>query len=170
MTTFEDLVERSTRVGAVLAARGETVSVAEGAAGGLMSAALLAVPGASRYYVGGMVVYTLVSRTALIGDIIPSPAKLRGASEPWATFAADGARAVLGTTWALGEGGAAGPDGNRYGDPSGHAWVAVSGPVAKAHNVLTGLDDRVANMFEFAAAGLDLLAAALDEAPPATAG
>jgi len=166
MTSFDDLVRRSTAIGEMLTQRGETVAVAEGSAGGLISAALLAVPGASNYYVGGMVVYTLASRRSLVGDAVLVPENLRGASEPWALYLAQGASVVLGTTWGVGEGGAAGPNGNRYGDPSGHAWVAVAGPVEKAVKVGTGQDDRAANMFAFADAALDLLGECIATAPP----
>ena len=71
---------------------------------------------------------------------------------------ARGARAHLDATWGVGEGGASGPSGNPYGDPSGHAWVAVAGTVERSRNVLTGLDDREANMVAFAVAALELLA------------
>ncbi|MPY93823.1 MAG: damage-inducible protein [Acidimicrobiia bacterium] len=150
----------------MLTQRGETVSVAEGSAGGLISAALLAVPGASNYYVGGMVVYTLASRNALISDAVRVPEGMRGATEDWALYLAQGAAVVVGTTWGVGEGGAAGPKGNRYGDPSGHGWVAVAGPVERALQVGTGVDDRAANMFSFADAALDLLGEMIASAPP----
>jgi PncC family amidohydrolase len=166
MTSFEDLVRQAHDIGDMLVQRQETVSVAEGSAGGLISAALLAVPGASNWYVGGMVVYTLASREALVGDAVLVPEGLRGASEPWALYLAQGAAVVLGTTWGVGEGGAAGPGGNRYGDPSGHAWVAVAGPVERAVRVGTGVDDRAANMFAFADAALDLLGDVIAAAPP----
>jgi nicotinamide-nucleotide amidase len=166
MASFDDLVGRAATIAEMLLERGETVSVAEGSAGGLISAALLAVPGASNYYVGGMVVYTLASREALVGDAVLRPEKLRGASEPWALYLAQSAAVVIGTTWGVGEGGAAGPSGNRYGDPSGHAWVAVAGPVERAYNVNTGVDDRAANMFAFADAALDLLGECIATAPP----
>ncbi|HVM55049.1 MAG TPA: CinA family protein [Acidimicrobiales bacterium] len=145
------------RVAERLEAQGDTVAVAEGAAGGLISAALLAVPGASAYYVGGSVIYTRAAKEALLGDAVETPAGLRGASEPWATWLATSARAVLGTTWGIGEGGAAGPA-NPYGDPAGHAWVAVAGPddVVTRH-VLTGIDDRPSNMIAFATAAMQLL-------------
>jgi nicotinamide mononucleotide (NMN) deamidase PncC len=131
--------------------------VAEGAAGGLISAALLAVPGASAYFRGGAVVYTIAARQAFLGDVIELPAGLRGATEDFACYLAQAARLRLGATWGIGEGGAAGPP-NRYGDPAGHAWLAVSGPADTTLHLLTGSDDRVANMYAFAAAALDLFA------------
>ena len=144
-----------------LRSRGETIGVAEGSCGGLVSAALLSVPGASDYYVGGAVVYTGAGRTAFLGDAVPRPPGLRGATEDFARYAAQSIRAQLGTTWGLGEGGATGPSGNPYGDPPGHAWLAVSGPTEVTHHLLTGSDDRLANMGAFTAALLQLLLEAL---------
>jgi nicotinamide-nucleotide amidase len=154
-----ELLAVAARVGQALKDRGETVGVAEGSCGGLVSAALLAVPGASAYYAGGAVIYTLAaSRAFLAGSGVEVPPGLRGASEPFATFLARSAVAKLDATWGIGEGGAAGPTGNRYGDPAGHAWLAVAGPVEVTRHVLTGSDDRLANMTAFAAAAIGLLA------------
>ena len=152
----DEVLERGGRAGALLKERGETVAVAEGSCGGLISSALLAVPGASAYYLGGAVIYTFAAKAALLGDVIETPEGMRGATEEFATYLARAARARLGATWGVGEGGAAGPP-NRYGDPAGHAWLAVSGPTEATRHVLTGQDDRVANMRAFAVAALDLL-------------
>jgi PncC family amidohydrolase len=136
--------------------RRETVGVAEGACGGLISAALLAVPGASAYYAGGTVIYTLEASRAFLAGAIPVPPGLRGATEDFARYLARSVAVRLGSTWGIGEGGAAGPTGNRYGDPPGHAWVAVSGASEATSHVLTGSADRVSNMGAFAAAALSL--------------
>ena len=147
-----------------LTARGETVAVAESSAGGLVSAALLSIPGASAYYRGGAVVYTLDgARTILTGGTDLGPGD-RGATETFARFLAAGAAGKLGADWGVSETGAAGPTGNRYGDPAGHAWVCVAGPggALRAAHVLTGEGCREANMEAFAAGALRLLAAALD--------
>ena len=64
----------------------------------------------------------------------------------------------LNTAWGLAEAGAAGPLGNRYGDPAGHTCIAVAGPVERAITLQTGSDDRRANMFAFAQRALELLA------------
>jgi PncC family amidohydrolase len=147
---------------ALLKARKETGAVGESSAGGLISAALLAVPGASVYFVGGGVFYTRQMLLAL-RDMTPEVYKgMRGASEPWALMIARGQRERCATIWGLSECGAAGPTGNRYGDPSGHAWVAVTGPVERTQIVSTGSADRVANMYAFAAAALDLFAKTLE--------
>ena len=152
----DDLIELAHRISDLLRARGDTVAVAEGSAGGLISAALLSVPGASAYYVGGAVVYTMAASRAFMSGPIDVPAGMRGASEPFATYLAQSVAARLESVWGLSEAGAAGPP-NRYGDPAGHAWVAVAGPSNSTRHVLTGSDDRGHNMVAFAAAALTLL-------------
>lgn len=151
------LAELGEQSGRLLKSRGETVAVAEGSCGGLISAALLSVPGASAYYLGGTVIYTRNALDGFLTGRVERPARLQGATEPWALHMARGARAHLEATWGIGEGGASGPGGNPYGDPSGHAWLAVSGPSEVARNIQTGLDDRQANMAAFAEAALQLL-------------
>ena len=144
----------------LLLGREETLAVAESAAGGMISAALLAVPGASAWYLGGIVVYTGAARRLLAG-VEPAPPGLRGATEQFARYEAATVAARLGADWGLGETGAAGPAGNPYGDPPGHAWVAVHGPAMSTRRIATGLADRPANMAEFAASAIEELVAAL---------
>ena len=153
----DNLTQLAIRVADLLRTQNQTVAVAEGSAGGLISAALLSVPGASAYYVGGAVVYTMAANRAFMAGAIDVPAGMRGASEPFATYLAQSVATKLNTTWGVGEAGAAGPP-NRYGDPAGHAWVAVSGPANNTRHVLTGSDDRSDNMLAFAIAALTLLA------------
>lgn len=157
-----ELLDVGVCCGELLRERGDTVAVAEGSAGGLVSVALLAVPGASAYYLGGGVVYTRNALDGMLTGPVERPRELRGASEPWATHLARASRVHMRATWGVGEGGATGPAGNPYGDPPGHAWVAVSGPTEAAANVLTGDDDRLANMVAFAVAALTLLARQLE--------
>src|SRR5208283_938880 len=90
-----------------LKARAETVGVAESSSGGLISAALLAVPGASAYFLGGAVVYTGKARMALMGLKREDVAGMRSSSEPYAQLLARTARENLGATWGLSETGAA---------------------------------------------------------------
>jgi nicotinamide-nucleotide amidase len=161
-----ELVVAGREVAAFLVARGETVAVAEGAAGGTLSAALLAVPGASSYYRGGAVIYTPAASRSFMVGAVPVPPGLRGATEEFALWLARSVRGRLDATWGVGEGGAAGPAGNPYGDPAGHAWVAVSGPRERTRHVLTGSGDRPANMAAFATAALTLLAECIEEAGP----
>ena len=150
-----------------LRARGETVGVSESSGGGLISSALLAVPGASRYYMGGAVLYTRPAREGFIG--IPQAdvdaAGIRSSSEPYAVLCGEGVQRKLGSDWVLAETGAAGPTGNRYGDAAGHTCIAVIGPTRRTTTIETGDDDRQANMVRFAAAALAELLKALDDAP-----
>lgn len=152
------------RAAQLLIERGQTIAVAEGAAGGRISAALLAVPGASAYFRGGAVVYTGAARRAFVDGMIDPPEGLRGASEPWVRYLSASVRLKVRTDWGIGEGGAAGPSGNPYGDPAGHAWVAVAGPDGgvEARHLLTGVDERDVNMTSFAVAAVELLAERLE--------
>jgi nicotinamide-nucleotide amidase len=152
------------RAGALLRERGETVAVAEGSAGGLISAALLSLPGASAYYQGGVVVYTAAAYRAWMEGAVDAPGRLRGATETFALHLARSAAVKVGTTWGVGEAGAAGPS-NPYGDPAGHCWVAVAGPTTATRHLLTGDEDRPRNMVAFAIAALDLLVTTLENRP-----
>lgn len=149
------------RVAALLIARRETVAVAESSAGGLIAAALLAVPGASAYFLGGAVVYTAVAREALLGITPAAMGGMRSASEPYAALLARTLRTRFGADWGLAETGAAGPTGNRYGDAAGHTCLAVSGGSDTVRTLETGAADRAANMRVFATAALRLLEEAL---------
>lgn len=145
------------RVAGRLIARRQTVVVAESSAGGLVSAALLAVPGASAYFLGGAVVYTALARETLLGIAPADMADLRPASLAYARLLAGRMRERFGADWALAESGAAGPTGNRYGDASGHACLAVAGASEAIRTLATGSPDRDANMRRFAVAALELL-------------
>ena len=144
-------------VSALLKKRKHTVAVAESSAGGLISASLLAVPGASAYFLGGSVIYTRVAQRALLGVADEAMAGLRASTEEYALLNARTVRESLGTTWGLSETGASGPTGNRYGDAAGHACIAVAGPIGASVTMETGANDREQNMWTFARAALDLL-------------
>jgi PncC family amidohydrolase len=159
-----EINQKARHIGEVLRERGETVAVAEGSAGGLVSAALLSIPGASAYYVGGTIIYTVAASRAWMAGEVEVPPGMRGASEAFATYLAASVRRKVSATWGIGEAGAAGPA-NPYGDPAGHTWVAIDGPRSATRNVLTGLDDREDNMVAFTAAALGLFAEALDTEP-----
>jgi PncC family amidohydrolase len=151
------LTELGAAVGARLMERKHTLAVAESSAGGVINAALVAVPGASAYYVGGCVIYTAAGREALLGISAQDMAGMRSASEPFAQLLARRVREKLGTTWGVSETGASGPRGNRYGDPAGHACIAVSGPLEAVITVETGSMVREDNMWLFARHALELL-------------
>jgi nicotinamide-nucleotide amidase len=144
------------KIAARLIERGETIAVAESSTGGLIAAALLSVPGASAYFVGGAVVYTRVSRAALLGIGDAEMKGMRASTEAYALLCARRIREKSASTWGLGETGATGPSGNRYGDAAGHTCLAVAGPVEKAITLETGSGDRAANMDAFAKRGLEL--------------
>jgi nicotinamide-nucleotide amidase len=141
-----------------LIARHETIAIAESSTGGLIAAALLAVPGASAYFLGGAVVYTKSARAALLGIGDAEMASLRPATEAYALLLARRVRDQHGAIWGVGETGATGPTGNRYGDPAGHTCIAVEGPAERAVTLRTGSSERLQNMEAFAARALDLLA------------
>jgi len=153
---MQELVDVAERIAAKLIARKETIAVAESSTGGLISAALLSVPGASAYFLGGAVVYTRDARRLLM-DIPNEDMKgLRSASEPYAQLLARQMQRRFATTWGLSETGATGPTGNRYGDPAGHACLGVEGPVSRTITLHTGSSEREPNMRAFAAAALGL--------------
>jgi nicotinamide-nucleotide amidase len=158
---MKNLLPIAEKIAARLKERGETLAVAESSAGGLISAALVAQPGASLFFVGGTVVYTIESRRKLVE--IPDAALkgIRASTEAYARLAARVIRARLGTTWGVAESGASGPTGNRYGDPPGHACFAVSGATERALTIETGRADRLENMIVFAERALGLLAEAI---------
>ena len=141
-------------VAEILKSRKDTIAVAESSAGGLISAALLAVPGASSYFLAGGVVYTLTARRNLMGISDEDMRGMRSSSEPYAQLLAERACHRHGATWGLAETGAAGPTGNRYGDPAGHTCIAVTGPVTHVRTLRTDSADRAQNMQTFAAAAL----------------
>ncbi len=140
-----------------LIARRETIAVAESSTGGLIAASLLAVPGASAYFLGGAVVYTKSARAALLAIGDAEMKDLRASTETYALLIAERMRERHGATWGLGETGATGPTGNRYGDPAGHTCIALSGPVERAITLRTGSAERMANMEAFAKRALELL-------------
>ena len=154
MRTLLPLAEQ---VAILLKARRETISVAESSTGGLVSAALLAVPGASAYFLGGAVVYTRRARELLMNLPRETVTGMRSASEPYALLLARTASQRFSASWGLAETGAAGPTGNPYGDSAGHSCIAIAGVAEEAITLETGKTDRLENMHAFAAAALELL-------------
>ena len=154
---MKDLVATAEKIAAVLTARKQTIVIAESSTAGLISAALLAVPGASAYFLGGAVVYTRQSRRVLLD--IPDAALdgIRPSTEAYALMMARTARERFSSTWALAETGATGPTGNRYGDAPGHSCIAIAGGAEQAMTLETGKPDRLENMHAFTAAALNFL-------------
>lgn len=161
---MRELEAMATDVATLLVERGDTVSVTESSAGGLVSASLLAVPGASRYFLGGGVVYTHQARVALLDLSEGLPDGMRASTEAYAQLCASTMQAKLSSTWGLAETGASGPTGNRYGDDAGHSCIAVVGPVPASATIETRSADREANMWAFTRAAIELLARCLREA------
>ena len=156
-------------IAALLTERGETVAVSEGTSGGLVSAALLWVPGASKYYRGGGVLYTLDSRVALAGVPRESYANYRGTTPELLAELTEAVRARLEATWCIGESGLAGPTGGRSGAAPGRTTLAVAGPVTRQAVVETHTADRAENMTLFTTLALGYLRDAIREAPAAGA-
>jgi nicotinamide-nucleotide amidase len=157
MLAMDNLIPIAAKIGAMLKDRRETVAIAESSTGGLVSAALLSVPGASAYFIGGSVVYTLKARRAMLDVPDAAFSNIKSVTEEGALILARAAKQRLGVTWSVSEIGASGPTGNRYGDPAGHSCIAVGGPRERSLTVETGSADRIANMRTFAAAALNLL-------------
>jgi nicotinamide-nucleotide amidase len=154
---MKELIAIAEQIAAKLVARKQTIAVAESSTGGLISASLLAVPGASAYFLGGAVVYTRDARRVLM-DITDETMKgIRSASEPYAKLLAEQTRRRFATDWGLSETGATGPTGNRYGDAAGHSCMAVAGAQTSVITLETGSNDRADNMQVFAATALKLL-------------
>ena len=137
-------------IAGILKQRGETIAVSESSTGGLVSAALLSIPGASAYFVGGGVIYTQQAREGFLGIDFTAHPGMRSSTEDYARLAAQTVRERLGTVWGLSETGAAGPRGNRYGDAAGHTCIAVAGPHEISTTLETGISGREENMWIFA--------------------
>jgi nicotinamide-nucleotide amidase len=154
---MQELVTLAEQIAAKLVERKQTIAVAESSTGGLISAALLAVPGASAYFLGSAVVYTRDARRILME--IPDEAMkgIRSASEAYAGLLANRIRDRFSSHWGLSETGATGPTGNRYGDAAGHSCMAVAGDATTVITLETGSTDRLGNMHAFAATALNLL-------------
>ena len=150
------------RVAELLKGRNQTLAVVESSAGGLINASIVAVPGASSFYLGGCIVYTAASREGLLGISAMNMSGVRSASEPYASLIAERIRSRLGATWGLSETGASGPSGNRYGDAAGHACFAVRGPVDAVITLETRSAERQANMHTFSRHALELLRACIE--------
>ena len=144
-----EIMSLAEKAGTILRDKGETVGIAESSSGGLISAHLLAIAGASAYFLGGSVIYTRYAGRGLLGVTDDEMEGMRAATESYASLNAGRISEILGATWGLSETGATGPDGNRYGDDAGHSCIAVSGPVSRYRNIETGSNDREENMIAF---------------------
>ena len=162
---MSEIAALASNIANILSERKQTIAVAESSAGGLISAALLAVPGASSYFLGGAVVYTGQAKEVFVGLNKGTTTSYRPATPRHAIDLARSARDTLDATWGIGETGAAGPTSNRYGDSPGHTCIAVAGPIDLSTTIETGQSDRESNMSAFATAALRLIEQALVEGP-----
>ena len=151
------------RAAALLKGSNQTIGIAESSSGGLISAHLLAIPGASKYFIGGSVIYTRVAQKGLLKVKDEQMEGLRASTEEYASLNAKTIKDTLDTNWGLSETGATGPAGNRYGDSAGHSCIAVSGPISRAITIETGVDQRENNMNCFARKALEFLIDCLEE-------
>lgn len=151
-----ELLELSNQVSEILKKSGETLAISESSAGGLISAHLLAIPGASSYFMGAAILYTKTASEAFINVTDEDLVGIRSATEEYALFNARRVKEMLGTTWGIAETGASGPSGNRYGDPAGHSAIAISGPVEDSISIKTGKSDRELNMIHFSKKTLEV--------------
>lgn len=161
---MDDVMNTAARVGALLKARGETVAVAESSAGGLIAASLLSVGGASQYFIGGAVVYTRTARRGLMAITDADMAGFRPSTEAYALLLARRIRQRQASVWGIGETGATGPTGNRYGDAAGHCCVGIAGPFELAETLETARGERLENMQIFAVTALKALERAITRA------
>lgn len=116
---MNNLTEFSTSLAATLIDAKQTVAVAESSTAGLISACLLAVPGASAFFKGGCVIYTLESRKQLLRISRDDVDGLEPLTQAMVMKFAAKAREQLGASWGIAELGAAGPAGTPYGHPPG---------------------------------------------------
>jgi len=160
---LERLLPLAEKIATLLKSRGETVAVAESSTGGIIAAALVAIPGASAYFIAGGVIYTAAAQRALLQIPRERLQGLRASTEPYALLAAQTIRMRVATDWGIAETGATGPTGNPYGDAAGHSCLAIAGPVERTLTVETGRSDRVDNMWTFAHTALELFHRCLAE-------
>lgn len=159
------LTTLATEVAAELKSREQTVAVSESSAGGLISAALLSIPGASAYFLGGGVIYTREARRILLDIPDDEVRHLLPLSEDYVTRCAVAIREKLGATWSVAEIGTTGPTGSRYGIPAGVCWLVVDGPVRRVRHIENAGDAREPNMWGYTRAALDLLHEAIRAQP-----
>ena len=159
----KEILRLADRAATLLKESNQTIGIAESSSGGLISAHLLAIPGASRYFIGGSVIYTRVAQKGLLKVTDGQMDGLRASTEEYASLNAKTIKETLETTWGLSETGATGPSGNRYGDSAGHSCVGVSGPVSRAMTNDTGVAEREQTMLSFTKEALGFLINCLEE-------
>ncbi|MGV8909197.1 MAG: CinA family protein [Propionicimonas sp.] len=153
--------DRAARIVAALKTRGELLATAESLTGGLLGAAITAVPGASAVYLGGVVAYATAMKHSLAGVDAVLLADAGPVSERTAIALANGVRAATGADWAAATTGVAGPD-PQDGHQPGEVWVGLAGPLRPSNAVRYDFSgDRGAVREATVVAALELLAGAI---------
>jgi nicotinamide-nucleotide amidase len=116
------------RVGEMLRERRQTLATAESCTGGLLGQMITSVPGASDYYLGGVISYANRVKEQLLGVEARVIAEHGAVSEEVAGAMAHGARKLMGSDWAISITGVAGPGGSSAEKPVGLVWMALAGP------------------------------------------
>ena len=159
---LDELHPQALRIAEALKARREKIAVADGATGGLIGAALLTVPGALKFYVGGGIVYSFRARDVLFALPAEAYEGMRSATPEYALLQARAIRDNFRADWGIAETGSAGGSRHPLGVASGESCCAVVGPgVELVRRTETASDDRIANMGAFTRAALNLLEEAL---------
>jgi nicotinamide-nucleotide amidase len=148
---IEQFAPLAASIAARLRSRGESIAVADGAA-------LLTVPGATKFYLGGGIVYSLRGREVLFALPDEAFTGMRSATSDYALLQARAIRDRFGADWGIAESGSAGGSAHPLGIASGLSCAAVAGPGVEDVRVTeTGSDDRLANMAVFTRRALELL-------------
>ena len=106
--------------------REETLAVAESCTGGLIGAAITAVPGASDYFDSGLTTYAYDAKRRHLGVSREALDEHGAVSEPVAYEMARGVRDVADVTWGIATTGVAGPTGGTEEDPVGTVYIGVA--------------------------------------------
>ncbi|MRR17423.1 MAG: CinA family protein [Deltaproteobacteria bacterium] len=146
-----------------LAAANEKLAVAESSSGGLVSACLLSVPGASSFFIGGAVLYSYRIREQIVALGRKEHQRYGGSTPELILDIALKFKEKTGADWVIGEGGAAGPSQSPYGHNAGYTALAVAGPICRTKIIETGKSARIGNMSEFTTALLDFFLSILEE-------
>ena len=116
------------QIAAALLARKQTLATAESCTGGLLGGLLTSLPGSSTWYLGGIVAYSNLIKTGLLGVPDAVLAAHGAVSLETARAMAEGARAATGADFAVSVTGIAGPAGGTKEKPVGLAYIGVAAP------------------------------------------
>lgn len=144
-------------VGALLRERKETVTTIESCTGGLLSASITSVPGASDYFNGALVAYSYGMKTALVGVSEETLQKHGAVSQQTVEEMARGARDKMEATYAIAVSGIAGPSGGMESKPVGTVWIAIAGPNRVISKTFIFEKDRERNIRRSVLTALNLL-------------